>query len=187
MPDDITPETAHLQNGTTQGASTVQPVASEVIKPAEPTKPWGDDADFDAEKAWTLIQNLRGDKSKTQIERDELAAQIKAVEDAKLSDQDRIAKELEAAKAELADARRKAALGQYDLPESALVFLTAESAEEIDKQASALAGLAPKKEPVEPKAPADSRAKPALPNGHADDIPEVFDAAAIARQARQGH
>ncbi len=174
MPDDITPE------------NTPQPVQSEVVKPAEAAKPWGDDADFDADKAWTLIQNLRGDKARTQIERDELAAQVKAVEDAKLSEQDRVAKELEQAKTELADARRKAALGAYALPESALVFLTAESAEDIDKQASALAGLAPKKEPETPKAPADSRAKPALPNGQTDDIPEPFDPRAIAQRARQG-
>jgi multidrug efflux pump subunit AcrA (membrane-fusion protein) len=159
------------------------PVQTEPIKPAEPTKPWGDDEDFDAEKAWTLIQNLRGDKAKTQVERDELAARVQAAEDAKLSEQEKVAKELEAAKAELAEARRKAVLAQYELPESALVFLTAESAEEIDKQASALAGLAPKKEPETPKAPGSSRVTPALPNGQTD-VPEPFDPAAIARAAR---
>lgn len=176
MPDDITPENTPAP----------QPVQSEVVKPAEPIKPWGDDADFDADKAWTLIQNLRGDKAKTQQERDELAARVQAAEDAKLSEQERIAKELEQAKAELAAQRRKVALTQYDLPESALVFLTAETAEEIDKQASALAGLAPKKEPEAPKAPADSRAKPALPNGQADDIPTEPDYRGIAARARQG-
>lgn len=173
MPDDITPEN-----------TPAQPVQSEPIKPSEPTKPWGDD--FDEERAWTLIQNLRGDKAKTQQERDDLAAQVKAVEDAKLSDQDRIAKELEQAKTELAEQRRKNALATYSLPESALTFLTAESAEEIDKQASALAGLVPKKEPETPKAPADSRAKPALPNGQTDDIPTTPDYVEIARRARQG-
>lgn len=185
MPD-ITNETNSLQNGTIQGASTTQPVQSEVLKPAEPTKPWGDDTDFDAEKAWTLIQNLRGDKAKTQQERDELAARVQAAEDAKLSEQERIAKELEQAKTELAEQRRKVALTQYGLPESALTFLTAESAEEIDKQASALAGLVPKKEPETPKVPADSRAKPALPNGQTDDIPPAFDPVEIARRARGG-
>lgn len=175
MPDDITPE-----------PTTPQPVQSEVVKPAEPAKPWGDDADFDAEKAWTLIQNLRGDKAKTQQERDELAARVQAEQDAKLSDQERIAKELEDARKELASARRAKALADYSLPESALTFLTAESAEDIDKQASALAGLVPKKEPEAPKVPADSRAKPALPNGQTDDIPTTPDYAAIARMARGG-
>lgn len=174
MPDDITPEN-----------TPAQPTQTETIKSAEPKKPWGDD-EFDAEKAWTLIQNLRGDKTDLSAKYDELSAKWQAAEDAKLSEQERIAKELEAAKAELAEARRKAVLAQYDLPESALVFLTAESAEEIDKQASALAGLAPKKEPVEPKAPADSRAKPALPNGHSEDITPAFDARAIAQRARGG-
>lgn len=172
MPDDITPE-----------PTPTTPTQTEVVTPAAETPPWGDD--FDAERAWTLVQNLRGDKAKTQVERDELAAQIKAVEDAKLSDQDRVAKELETAKAELAESRRKVALTQYDLPDSALVFLTAESAEEIDKQASALAGLAPKKEEVT-KQVADSRTKPALPNGQTDDIPTTPNYAEIARRARQG-
>ncbi len=176
MPDDITPSD-----------TTPQPVQSEVVKPAEPKKPWGDDTDFDAEKAWTLIQNLRGDKTDLSTKYDELAQKWQAAEDAKLSEQERIAKELEQAKVELAEQRRKNALGKYELPESALVFLTAESAEEIDKQASALAGLAPKKEPEAPKAPVDSRTKPALaPNGHPDDIPPTFDARAIAQRARNG-
>lgn len=174
MPDDITPN-----------ENPAQPTQSEIVKPAEPKKPWGDD-EFDAEKAWTLIQNLRGDKTDLSTKYDELSAKWQAAEDAKLSEQDRIAKELEKAKAELAEQRRKNALTQYDLPESALVFLTAESAEEIDKQASALAGLAPKKEPETPKAPIDSRAKPALPNGHVDDIPTDPDYRSIAQRARQG-
>lgn len=174
MPDDITPENAP------------QPVQSEVVTPAEPAKPWGDDADFDAEKAWTLIQNLRGDKAKTQQERDDYAAKVKAAEDAKLSEQEKVAQELTEARKELAAARRAKALSDYSLPDSALTFLTAESAEEIDKQASALAGLVPKKEPDAPKAPTDSRAKPALPNGQTDDIPTTPDYVEIARRARQG-
>lgn len=177
MPDDIVT--------TNETNSTVQPVQDETIKPAEPKKPWGDD-DFDADKAWALIQNLRGDKSDLSTKYDELSAKWQAAEDAKLSEQERIAKELEQAKVELAEQRRKNALTQYDLPESALVFLTAETAEEIDKQASALAGLAPKKEPDAPKPPADSRAKPALPNGNADEIPNDPDYRSIAQRARQG-
>lgn len=175
MPDNIDPN----------AEPTPQPTQVVTPTPAEPKKPWEED-EFDAEKAWTLIQNLRGDKAKTQQERDDLAARVQAAEDAKLSEQEKIAKELEEARKELADQRRQNALTRYELPDSALVFLTAESADEIDKQASALAGLAPKKEPEAPKAPADSRAKPALPNGQSADIPEPFDPAAIAKRARGG-
>lgn len=35
-------------------------------EPQEPAKPWGDDADFDPEKAWSLIQGLKADKEKLQ-------------------------------------------------------------------------------------------------------------------------
>lgn len=48
-------------------------------------KPWGDDSEFDAEKAWTLIQNLRGDNERlkqanTSVteERDGALAEVKA-------------------------------------------------------------------------------------------------------------
>lgn len=37
------------------------PTAPPAAPPA--TKPWGDDKDFDPEKAWNLIQNLRNDKA----------------------------------------------------------------------------------------------------------------------------
>lgn len=39
--------------------------------PAGP--PWGSDAEFDAEKAWTLIQNLRGDVDRLKAEKATLA------------------------------------------------------------------------------------------------------------------
>jgi hypothetical protein len=163
------------------------PVQTEPIVPASTveTPPWGEEENFDAARAWALIQNLKGDKSKTQAERDELAARIKAEEDAALSEQEKVKRELAETRKALADARRAKALGDYDLPESALVFLTAESAEDIEAQASALAGLTPKKEPDAPKAPADSRVKPALPNGNTN-TPEPFDPEAIARKARGG-
>lgn len=48
-------------------------------------KPWGDDTEFDAEKAWTLIQNLRGDNERLKSsaatvaeERDSALAEVKA-------------------------------------------------------------------------------------------------------------
>ncbi|UEJ82648.1 hypothetical protein Bra3105_17745 [Brachybacterium halotolerans subsp. kimchii] len=36
-------------------------------------KPWGDDSEFDAEKAWTLIQNLRGDVDRLKADKTALA------------------------------------------------------------------------------------------------------------------
>lgn len=157
------------------------PVTPEPVKVETP--PWGSDEDFDPARAWALIQGLRTDKTKTQAERDELAARVKAEEDAALSEQEKVKRELEQTRQELAAQRRENALTKYELPESALVFLTAESAEDIEAQASALAGLTPKKEPEAPKAPASARVTPALPNGQTD-VPEPFDPAAIARAAR---
>lgn len=162
------------------------PIQTEPIVPAPATPPWGSAEDFDAERAWTLLQNVRGDLSRAQAARDDLAARVKAEEDAALSDQEKVRRELEETRKELAVQRRSNALAKYELPDTALVFLTAETAEDIEAQASALAGLTPKKEPVTPPAPAGSRAKPALPNGQTDNTPEPFDPVGIAKRARGG-
>lgn len=43
--------------------------------PSNPaTPPWGSDEDFNAEKAWTLIQNLRSDKEALKTQNDDLAS-----------------------------------------------------------------------------------------------------------------
>lgn len=72
-------------------------------------KPWGDDKDFDPDKAWTLIVNLRGDVQKLKTERDHLRMQVKEHEDSTKSEQEKAAERAAAAEEKAATAARDAA------------------------------------------------------------------------------
>ncbi|PWH05200.1 hypothetical protein DEO23_14055 [Brachybacterium endophyticum] len=54
-------------------------------------KPWGDDENFDAEKAWTLIQNLRGDVDRLKADKTSLTQE----RDDAVKDRDESAKKVE--------------------------------------------------------------------------------------------
>lgn len=60
--------------------------AADTEAAAAAAKPWGDDKDFDPDKAWKLIQNVRGDADKLKTERDDLATKVKEHEDASKSE-----------------------------------------------------------------------------------------------------
>lgn len=59
----------------------------------EATPPWGSDEDFNPEKAWNLIQNLRSDKESLTADRDKYKQAHDEAEKAKLSDLDRATSE----------------------------------------------------------------------------------------------
>lgn len=67
----------------------------------EQSPPWGSDEEFDPERAWKLIQNLRSEsadaKSKAQKVA-ELEAQIRSLEDANLTDAEKAERDLEEAR-----------------------------------------------------------------------------------------
>jgi hypothetical protein len=73
---------------------------------AEAKKPWGDDKDFDPEKAWTLIQNVRGDVEKLKKERDSLEKQVKEHTDASKSDQEKLEERAKTAEEKLSATER---------------------------------------------------------------------------------
>jgi len=86
----------------------------------EQVKPWGDDSEFDAEKAWTLIQNLRGDLDRAKADKQSVAqerdaaiaerdAGVKAVEELRATVQltDDLVKEKEREFSELSTLRTK--------------------------------------------------------------------------------
>lgn len=161
----------------------------------DPAADFDFDGEFDAERAKRKILALAADKreqqeraQRLQQERDELAAKVAAEEAAKMSESERQAAELAAAKAELAATRRKAALATHGLPESALIFLTAETAEDIEAQASALASLHGTPAPPTP----DLRTTPTPDLSPSDGQPQIpptdppFDPVALARKARVG-
>lgn len=163
-----------------------------------PAAPPADDldfeGDFDAERAKRLILGLRADKqaakdaaAEVARERDELKTKWQAHEADQLTDAQRQAQELAAAKQELAAERRKSALTRHGLADTALIFLTAESAEDIEAQAAALASL---QGPAVPPAPTpDLHVEPRSDlNPAGQQIPPSeppFDPVAIARAARR--
>lgn len=66
--------------------------------------PWGDDANFDADRAKKLINDLRSDKKKTQDALDEIRSELKKHEDAKKSDTEKLTERADNAEKSAADA-----------------------------------------------------------------------------------
>jgi hypothetical protein len=111
------------------------------------TPPWGDD--FDAEKAWTLVQNLRADKDKLQGEKESLTGELtterqaREAAETKLTEADSEGKitaaEKRAKDAETSLWTERALRKHPELDEDLLDFLTGETEEEILGKAERLA------------------------------------------------
>lgn len=173
MPDDNTAAT------TPATAETDAPVTD---APKAETPPWGED--FDAARAWKLVENLRADsaKAKAKVAEYDKAAQERA--DAEKSEVERAIARAERAEKSLADReaaeRRKSVLSKHGLTDDDAVFLAGVSDDELDAKAQALAarlGVSTKDAAEEiPGKPA-----PKLTPGHsAGDAPGAFDPAALA-------
>ncbi|RSX46113.1 hypothetical protein [Bifidobacterium castoris] len=129
------------QDGTGTGAQP-DPAASE---PQEPQNPWGDD--FDADKAWKLVQHLREENK-------DLKDKNRAYEDEKLSEREKADRDLAETKAELDRLRLAKTLAEIrakhpSLSEEDMEFLGSGSPEELEAKAAKLA----------------ARLKPAAPDG----------------------
>lgn len=110
------------------------------------TPPWGSEDEFNPEKAWGLIQNLRGDLTKAKEKSAltaELEARVREFEDAALSDADRAAKELsDAQSASESLATENAILSaiiKHGLSEGDVEFLAGLPATDIPDRAAKLA------------------------------------------------
>lgn len=166
------------------------------------TPPWGDD--FDAERAWTLVQNLRGDLDKLKTERDDARQER---DDAKAaSDSTESAEKLTAAEARAKAAETslwtERALRKHSIDEDLVDFLTGDTEEDILAKAERLAGRSKPAEekpstdgdPKDGDKPADDKPagdqglpgtpKPSLTPGHGGDTSAPFDPDAIAAKAR---
>lgn len=124
------------------------PDAEKSTETPEPAarKPWGDD--FDEERAWTLIQNLRAEKSALKRERDDARAAQKDAEKAR----DDAMSDAETAKKDLAADRRASILREFDIDEDdAEEFLSGDlSLDELRRKAERLSRRGgEKKEPSE--------------------------------------
>lgn len=163
-------------------------------KPAEQTPPWGAEENFDAARAWTLIQGLRSDKEALTAERDSFRTDAETA----TTERDAAVSRAEAAEASIADSERSSliarTLAKHGLPEDVGEFLTGADEAALEAQAARLAAVAkpatpeptpgekPAEEPATP--PSGGRPAPGLKPGHGGDEREVIDLDALVADAR---
>lgn len=76
-------------------------------KPGTDTPPWERDGqDFSPEKAWSLIRHLREDNQRLKTAGETSAAKLREYEDARLSETERLQRDLREARQQLADTAR---------------------------------------------------------------------------------
>lgn len=164
--------------------------------PAVPAAPaptsWTPDGPLDPDRITSLVNGLQGDKAKLKAERDAQLAELEAAnakiaqyEAAQLSEAERKDKELADARAEVANARRDAALLKFGLDDSARVFLTGTTSADIEAQATALAALKGTPAPTPPSSSVTPALAPVTAPGTPTPGTEHFDAKALALEARQ--
>lgn len=121
----------------TEPTVTEEPPAAPT-EPEQPAPPWGSDQEFNPEKAWRLIQNLRSEVGELKPKAQKLAE----LEDAQKSEQQRLQEQLEAAQAEsvkaAVDAARYRAAMKHGLDDDDLDLL-GDDPEQIEVRAERLA------------------------------------------------
>lgn len=157
--------------------------------------PWGED--FDAEKAWRLVQNLRTERDGLKTERDAL----KGERDALATERDGLKTELqtktdEAERLSKETAREVAlqkVLRKFPDLEDFADLLTGDTEEELVAKAERLAKIGKPAEPADgdkgeqkPETPElPGKPQPNLTPGHGGEDSTPFDPTAIALAARQ--
>lgn len=112
---------------------------------AEKKAPWEESGEeFSAEKAWNLIQNLRSDRESLKAERDDFAGKVKSIEDEKLTEQERIKRDLDEARGQLAQVNQEKAMAQALADHSELTkedfdLIKGDTPEEVADKAAKLA------------------------------------------------
>ena len=163
------------------------------------TKPWGDD--FDEAKAWTLVQNLRGDKTTLQAD---LATARQALTEAETKATAGETEKDRADKAERALWTERALRKHPTVSEDFVDFLSGDTEEEILAKAERLSQVGQPKAPAEAPKPdddakpdgepkPDADAKPELPGkpkpdltpGHGADSTAAFDPDAVVAAIRK--
>lgn len=105
--------------------------AQDAPTPTEPapTPPWGSDEDFNPEKAWKLIENLRAESK-------DAKSKVKAFEDAQLTAAEKAERDLQELRsnyetAQLTNARLQALVDNPSLKAEDLELIAGSTAEEI--------------------------------------------------------
>lgn len=174
----------------------ITPPAVEPVVPqaGPPMPPWGTAEEFNPDKAWQLIQNLRGDLGQKAARIAELTPyeqQARAAEEANKTEVQRLNDQLAAERASAATAqietlRLRVAL-QYGIPDDdAAIFLTAGDEATLKAQAERLASM---RAPVAPppttqRTPVEALRPGALPNVPPPSLDEQITAAQKAGDVR---
>lgn len=118
-------------------------------------KPWGSDEDFDAEKAWNLIQNLRAEKAQLQTDKQALvterdtalqtvqkhAAEIEGLQAAAKTERDTLTAEVGSFKGRTAQLAKETLALEAGLPRDFARFIVGDDEEAWKENATALAAL----------------------------------------------
>lgn len=134
------------------GSVTPPPAAAPANPANEKQPPWGKPENFDADKAWELIQNLRTEKGgdpslKTELEqlrqsqeqqRNALAAAL-GVKPEETSDSDKLAQQIETLRGQILSSEKRALAVEFKVPES---MLTATDTDGMRQQAQQLVEFA---------------------------------------------
>jgi len=159
------------------------PAGQEVGAPDAPaeTPPWG--TDFDAERAWKLVQNLRADKERAAQERDTFRQKATEYETAQMTEAEKAAAALaeaqKTAETSTTEVLRLRALVKHGLDEEDLDLLGSGTAEEIDARAARLAARS-----SAPKTPAGRKPQERLRGGGDPDVEPAVDPIRAADQIR---
>lgn len=143
--------TGGMVTTTTTGTTPTGPKPTAPPAGAEKQPPWGKPENFDADKAWELIQSLRTEhvdpslkseleqvRQTMQQQRDALAAAL-GVKPEETSDADKLAQQVEGLRGQILASERRALSVEFKVPES---MLTATDADALRKQANDLAEFA---------------------------------------------
>lgn len=157
-------------------------------KKGEQKPPWGDEEEnFDADRAWELIQNLRGDNDQLKNERDEARGKVKEFEDAGRSDQEKLEQRATTAETTAAESANEAARLRValkkGLTETQAKRLVGEDEEALEKDADDLVESFKQEDAEEGQEPRHGRPRERLRTGAAPSSePEESDPAKLAEQ-----
>lgn len=168
------------------------PADPAVVPPADPPtpKPWGDDANFDPDRAWALIEATRGDREKLKRERDDLAREKQAREDADKSEQQKLEERTTLAEQQAAASSREAARLRValkkGLTETQAKRLVGDTEEELEADADELLAsfIAQEDDPGQdpPRRPRE-RLRPGAAPASEPEVTHPADLAALVRRS----
>jgi len=138
---------------TTEAAEQQEGEEQQPQESAEPAPPWGSDEEFDPERAWKLIQNLRKEKDELKP----LAEKARELEDSQKSEQQRLNEERDALAKERdllrGELLRERVARKHGLPDKLASRLQGDDEESLEADAKELAELIPQtrgvREPVD--------------------------------------